>query len=75
MTKRNYERERARREYSGKLAEAQEIKHSRESTHIMLFLGSCLIQERESLQPHETAKTLWKIAKKQAEELHPAIEE
>lgn len=64
--KQNYERQKARREKADKLNEARQFSQNAEMNHTLLFLGACLIQEREAEAPHKTAETLFKLTKPMA---------
>ena len=43
--------------------------YSHTEIHHMLFMGACMIQKRETKNPHGTAKTLWELTDKQAREM------
>lgn len=69
MTKENYERVKARKDMREEINDARAFSQSAEQIHLMLFMGACMIQEREAENPHGTAKVLFELTKKQAAEM------
>jgi len=69
MSKENYERDRAERKMREEIQEARKFSKDAEGIHMMLYMGACMIQEREAENPVGTAEAIWISTKKRAAEL------